>query len=1255
MIIKNKILFLFTICFFAFYNAKSQCIVEDILVTSPPPMSDPFTGGNPTYFPGQVIEFCYTIENYDGGLAENNNNWMHGVVPLFGPGWDQTTLIPVGQPEPVNDLDGEWIWTDNVVGENSGNLVVNPGWWFDAASGGGALNGNPGDNYGDGGGGSWTFCWQITVKECPPADNGASLVMEITNYSDSETGSYTQEGCVDDSSLFFYANLNCPTCDETELIIVEPTCETPEGLAFVTPDGEGPWNLTWMDPFGNVIVANNNIIGPFSLTGLEPNDYYLIVEDTFDDCLFTIPFTINPPAEPLVSVDISPVSCFGLNDASIDVTQIGEGPYEYFWTGPNGFSSSNQDIEFLYSGDYFLQVTNTENFCVFNDIISVVEPEVLTIFGSTTDYSGFGVTCFGATDGSIDMTVIGGTEPYNIVWDDGFITEDVDNLGVGTYAVEVIDSNGCSVNTTFIITEPPNSLSISELHSDYGGFGVSCSGGTDGFIDITVNGGVSPYQYEWSNGSNDEDLLNISAGDFSVQVFDQNGCSIDLTVNITEPDAVEIFNQNIETVTCPGGNDGAINIDLNGGFPPYIYNWSSLNGFTSNNEDIDNLVSGDYSLEIIDDLGCTYNFVFNVPEQEQISIDINSQNISCFGENDGSINIIVSGGTPPFNYNWSNGANTPNINNLSPGEYTLTITDFYSCEEVVTTIIEEPDVLNFTVNTFDVSTCFGDDTGSAYLTINGGTPPYNQNWFGFNPNALQGGNYNVTVTDFNGCEFSSAFVINEPEELILDITTEDVLSCYGDASGNAEINISGGAPPYNVNTDNVIDLNSIPAGNYTFSVVDSNGCEVFENFEITQPLLLQITVDVTNPFCPLDNSGQATVNISGGTGPYSQIWNDMNGNPVNPNTLYAGQYEVIIIDQFNCEASQIFNVYDPEIEPIFLFVPPDLFCLEEFSASSSGGFGDGVWSFSGPGNIIFGNPNSQITTVQCSDYGEYELIYTDECGLQSTISFEMNPSPPQIANIPDVFCEFSTFLFLVNDSGEDGFWSVVSTPNDESAEFDDINSINPIVTVSNYGTYTFMYTSCGSYDEVIVDFRKNPYANFAVTYYDCVQNSSVFADIPDNIDNGYFEFIDGPGNVIIDNETPNTIDFTVDSWGMYDFAYHLCDTVANFSVGFSCPITVPNSLSPNGDGNNDYFSIQGLDPELHKNLVFTVYNRWGYVVHAQNGFSSDKVLWDGRINDLNNEIVSDGVYYFVLDLFNEASQTKETYQGNIYISKDNYD
>ena len=1254
--LKKKHLFFILICFFTFFNVKSQCIIEDILVTSPPPMSDPFTGGNPTYFPGQVVEFCYTIENYDGGLAENNNNWMHGIVPLFGPGWDQTTLVPVGQPQPVNVLDGEWIWTDNVVGGTTGNLVVDPGWWFDAASGGGALDGNPGDNYGDGGGGSWTFCWQITVKECPPADNGASLVMEITNYSDYEMGSYTQEGCVDDPSLYFYANLNCPTCDETELIIVEPTCENPEGLAFVTPDGEGPWNLTWMDPFGNVIVANNNITGPFSLTGLEPNDYYLIIEDTFDDCLFTIPFTINEPADPSITIDdISSVSCFGLNDGSIDITQIGEGPYEYSWNGPNGFSSSDEDISNLFAGDYALQITNTENFCVYNDLINVSEQDLLTIFGSISDYSSFGVSCFGANDGSIDMTIIGGTEPYNILWDSGSTSEDLIDLIAGSYSVDVVDFNGCIANTTFVITEPSSTINISEIHSDYGGYGVSCSGGNDGFIDITIDGGVPPYEFEWSNGSTEEDIDNISAGDYTVEVTDQNGCFSEIMVTLSEPIAIEIVNEDIQTVTCPGGNDGAINIDLAGGFPPYIYNWSSDNGFSSSDEDIINLVSGDYSLSITDDLGCSYNFFFIVPEQEPISVDVDYQDISCFGEDDGSINIIVSGGMPPFVYNWSNGSDTPNINNLSPGEYSLTITDFYNCENEIVVLIEEPELLEFSVNTFDVTTCYGDDNGSAYLTINGGSPPYSQNWFGFNPNALQGGDYTVTVTDFNGCELTSNFVINQPEDLVLDIVTGDVLFCYGDASGNVEVNISGGNPPYNLNTDNIVDLDAVPAGKYTFSVIDFNGCEVFEDIEITQPSLLQIEINVTNPFCPLDNSGQASLDISGGTGPYTQIWNDIDGNPVNPNTLYAGQYQVTVLDQFDCEVSQVFNVYEPEIEPIFLYVPPNLFCLEEFSATASGGFGSGNWSFSGAGNITFGSPNDLITTVQCSNYGDYELIYTDECGLQSSLSFEMKPNPPQIADVPDVFCEFFTYLFIVNDSGEEGFWSVVSTPNDETAEFDDINSINPIVTVSNYGTYTFMYTSCGSYDEVEVNFRKNPYANFAVTYYDCVQNSSVFVDVPDGVDNGYFEFIDGPGNVVIDDETPNTIDFTVDSWGIYDFNYHLCDTVATFSVGFSCPITIPNSLSPNGDGNNDYFSIQGLDPELHKNLVFTVYNRWGYVVHSQIGFSLDKILWNGRVSDLDNEIVSDGVYYYVLDLFNEASQTKETYQGSIYISKDDYE
>lgn len=1232
-------------------------------------MSDPFTGGNPTYFPGQVIEFCYTIESYNGASADNNNNWMHGIVPLFGPGWDQSTLVPIGQPESVNQ-NGEWIWVDNVIGTNSGNLVVEPGWWYDDSSGGGGLNGDPGDNYGDGGAGSWTFCWQITVSECPPADNGASLIMEVTNYSDSEMGSYTQEGCEDDPSLYFYANLNCPTCDETELTVVQPTCETPEGLAYVTPDGEGPWNLTWLDPFGNIAAVNNNITGPFSLTGLSPNDYYVIVEDTFDGCLFTIPFTVETPEDPIVDVQVFSTSCFGFADGSIDITQAGDGTYEYTWTTPSGTIFTDEDLSNLPQGDYLLEIYNTENFCSSSQIINVPEPTDISVIGSVSDYSGYGVSCFGSCDGFIGIDVIGGTgfevdpeaddDCVSYEWTadldgDGvndFISSNgnISNLCAGTYNLITTDCNNCTVSTTFFITEPDEELSISEVHSDYDGYGVSCNGGADGFIDITVSGGTGIYTYDWSNGSESEDLSNIPAGNYSLSVTDQNNCSIDIEVNITEPESVIVSNTNISTVSCPGGNDGAIEIDISGGFPPYDISWSSLNGFNSDNEDISGLLTGDYTITIIDDLNCSYDFSFFVPEEEPIIVQENHEDVSCFGANDGSINIVISGGVPPFNYEWSNGDLTPNIDDLGPGDYTLTITDSNLCTQEVEVSIQEPDVLTFEVNTFDVSTCFGDPTGSAYLTINGGTPPYNQNWYGFNPNALQGGNYLVTVTDANGCVFEENYTINEPEELILDIQTSDVLFCYGDASGSAEVSVSGGTPPYIINTGNLVDLDQIPAGTYVFSAFDDNGCEVSQIVEINQPDLLAFDLEIINPLCPNDNSGQAIPNIYGGTPPYSQDWTDLSGVSVNPNTLSAGQYQLTVIDQFNCESTQIFSVFNPEVEPISLFLSDNIYCLNEFTAYAAGGFGLGTWSFDGPGNIVFSDPNNPNTTVSCSDYGAYELFYTDECGSVSSVEFDMQAVSPEIGDIPDVSCSFSAFLYLADSFSSQGYWSLISAPNGETATFENSNSENTIVTVSDYGTYTFAYYSCGSYDEIEIEFKKNPYANFAVTYYDCEQSSSIFVDVPEGVDNGYFEFLDGPGNIVIDEETPNTLDFTVDNWGLYDFAYHLCDTFATVTVGFSCPITVPNAFTPNGDTYNDDFVINGLDFSIHKNLLFTVYNRWGYVVHSQAGYGPDRVLWDGRVADLDNQFVSDGVYYYVLELFNEASQTKEHYQGSIYIS-----
>ena len=175
---------------------------------------------------------------------------------------------------------------------------------------------------------------------------------------------------------------------------------------------------------------------------------------------------------------------------------------------------------------------------------------------------------------------------------------------------------------------------------------------------------------------------------------------------------------------------------------------------------------------------------------------------------------------------------------------------------------------------------------------------------------------------------------------------------------------------------------------------------------------------------------------------------------------------------------------------------------------------------------------------------------------QEAIKAAAEPRPP--ATLPQVESGSTSGLKLlaipcivsrIADSfSSQGFWSLVSSPNGATAFFENSNSENTIVTVSDYGIYTFAYNSCGSFDEVEIEFKKDPYANFAVTFYECEQSSSILVDIPQGVDFGYFEFLDGPGNVIIEDESPNSLDFSVDSWGLYDFAYHLCDTFATVTV-----------------------------------------------------------------------------------------------------------
>jgi|GEM_PF-3157512 len=291
--------------------------------------------------------------------------------------------------------------------------------------------------------------------------------------------------------------------------------------------------------------------------------------------------------------------------------------------------------------------------------------------------SVFNVSCNGSVDGAIYITPINGVAPYTFAWSNGSTTEDLTGLIPGTYVATVSDAVGCSfVAPPFTITEP-TAVAIT-----VDGFtNVSCNGGADGSISITTTGGTPPYTYTWSNGATSEDVTGLSAGTYSGTITDANGCILVAgPVNITEPAMPISFILDAMTdVSCNGGADGSILIATTGGTPPYSFNWS--NG--ANTEDLTGLSAGTYEGTITDGNGCILTSG-PVVISEPAPILLSATHVDATpsgGGTDGSIDLMISGGTTPYTYAWNNGATTEDLTGLSLGSYTVTVTDANGCTE----------------------------------------------------------------------------------------------------------------------------------------------------------------------------------------------------------------------------------------------------------------------------------------------------------------------------------------------------------------------------------------------------------------------------------------------------------------------------------------------------------------------------------------------------------------------------------------------
>lgn len=456
----------------------------------------------------------------------------------------------------------------------------------------------------------------------------------------------------------------------------------------------------------------------------------------------------------------SDVSCAGDNDGSATASASnGNGNYTYTWT-PGNLNGATQNN--LAAGSYTVDVVDTDG-CDGSVVVQIDEPAPLNLTLSSTD-----ATC-GVNDGTAEVNVSGGSGTYSYSWSPGGeTTANINDLGAGSYEVTVTDGNNCS-ETASVTVNSTNAPTITVESTE----DVSCFGGDDGSAEVSASGGTPGYTFTWNPGSLTGAQQNdLDPGSYTVTVEDNDGCVNSTTLEINEPDEI-ILNTSSTPSSCTV-DDGEASVSASGGSGSYTYEWSP-NGETTSS--ISGVGAGIYTVEVTDSEGCTVSTNVNVGSVNGpiITVD-NIDNISCAGEDDGAISISVSGGTAPFSYDWSPaGGNNPTAENLSPGTYTVTVTDDAGCIsiEVIDIIETNPILIDESINASDC----GENNGSIDLTVSGGSGTFNFDW---SPNVssgeqatnLSGGDYTVTITDGNGCSVTQTYTVEEVGDIDVFIIPE---------------------------------------------------------------------------------------------------------------------------------------------------------------------------------------------------------------------------------------------------------------------------------------------------------------------------------------------------------------------------------------------------------------------------------------------------------------------------------------------------
>ena len=994
----------------------------------------------------------------------------------------------------------------------------------------------------------------------------------------------------------------------------------------------------------------------FVTFGDSPTDIEFEEEDGIIEAMLLNGQVNGSGALAIADADIRSPSCAGDGNGSIALTVSGGTDLVYNWS-PN--VSAGAAATGLSAGSYSVTITNTVTSQSIMQTFVVNESTLFNIEAAQIE----GISCNGSRDGRILIATVGpDTGPYTFDWGgslpDG-VPEQI-NLDAGLYDVTVTNANGCVRSLDNILVGEPNVLTVAGSPNDIS------PGGTGG-VTIQVNGGSRPYRYAWTGPdgyfSDVEDINDVTEpGTYCLTVLDNNSCTTTQCYAIIN--ALAVISTDVN-VGCVGEESCSINIEVVGGNGEYDYEWTFDGTVVSNDQDLilTDCQFGDYTLRITSGT----NVITQVIELEsptEIVIDAVIRP-STNGDN-GSIVLTPTGGSPPYNFDWGGGVTDQNRENLTPGEYCVTVTDSNECTGENCFVVGASAASILEVLT-TAPVCSDGEDGTIMIALNNGVAPVNVRIVPLNIDTnftsttvdvnVPAGSWRVFLTDALGSQVDTLVTVSGPVAVSAAATVTSDTEDTG-CSGMISLDITGGTGPYMVTWTGGLTgpaISSLCAGAYVPTITDANGCTLIAE-AITVGRIDEDMVAITDVACADGTEGGIDVSITGGMAPYTFAWQREGSMDVIAMTedisgQTAGDYTLMVTDATGATLTINYTIgisagFDVGVDITTDFDGFGVSCADATDGRiviTLSGQGEFMYEFL-LGDVMVG----MDSVLENAAAGVYTVSVIDDGGCAVTRTVEVT-APPEImlsSLVADVSCNLT------------GDGSVAVTPSGGTPNYSFLWSTGAVtsrivslsagdygltVTDDNDCTAEEIYTLTAP-EDLLITFEATEATegcNGSIQVLPLGGSGSYRYNWPQLPNQGNNPFAEGlcPGEYTVEVTDENGCQMRT-----------MVATVLDRSL--PC-LDVRRVITPDGDGLNERFVIFCSDGDAAINNNLQVFNRWGQLVYRANDYDCTDLgginCFEGETND--GVILPEGPYYYVFE-FTSLGGEQMQQRGSLSILRD---